>query len=1818
MKDHKTNKNIKAFIIYVLILILSISTIVPQFPSTSFAKSTSITSIQPPSKQVAPLDVEPNSWTVVSKDVYSNVYEADDPEMKDVLSKLSSLDQYQFRGFSTFSIQEESIQHQGLTQEQVNFLISDGAEVVDVYWLEYLTRKTGDDPLEMWKQYETGESTWEQLEEGYDSGTASLPTVTDEVYTESISDNDRSSTQTVSIASTSEVDTDTKIETAFDNLLREQALASKVNAQYADTSGTKEEVTPGIGNLIWQDQQIHLPGRDGLDLNIGVTYDSSEASAYYKGHTPKGGATLYKGNLANYNYNLGVGWQFQFPYVSDVGTSKPTYYDGFGGTTGIDFEASLMGSPSESTKLIYETKISNAQGKERHFKSGGSFSNGQVGSYYFMEYADQRKEYFSDKGKIIGIVDRYGNQITFNYEPATTYASDKAEYLSSITDTIGRKIVFQYDNTLNQENFQGENVTLIVYDPSGREVQRVVYTKSRMALTNQNQGTSDGYAPLLSKITNSNEDVKTFDYDMQTSQFRYYATKGYASQPFALLKNVYYPRSSTQYAYALGAHDFGKKGDSTEYRVTSREDQLQTASGSAAVGYNHIDYSYTGDYAAYFGTDELRQAYRYSHTSTTSDHQSTTYVFNRMNQLLSTEVSADGLKKTTENEEFHSLFNLKPTRVKTTETDANGAQIYYAATSYNDWGGVQSQTDNMPSEEFNQPDTKTKHTVNYTYEDTYKQLISKTWYQNNNKQLSEQYTYTNLGRLQSTTNAAGETTTYTYESSPANANQIQRITEQKQVRDGVNARSVTVFGAEYGYAYPTEKTSTFTNYNKTTKTVRQTMTYDSGTGLLTEQADSDGNKTITSYDVLGRPIKVVQPSMTNVDGTVYSIEDQYTYTNRAYSTEADSTNAGILTLRVDSLRQYTNKTTGVVTVLNRQASYYDGLGFLRVEETYNESNGWTRSQYHPDPMGRTIYAVDALGNTQTATYDAWGQQKEYSDAQGNLYVTQNQLTQRKMVRFAVASSEVGNYRNNVNNPAVQLNYVEQSLDAYGHVEKTTAYRDGASRNEPLQETYTYDLTGNVLSYTDPNGNRNSNGVTTSYTYDALNRLTLVQDAMDQSSRYTYDGLGGLSSVILSNNSGKSETLYTKNYNEQGLLTDKADAAGSTTRMNYNQRGLTEQLIDRNGTTAKYTYDERGQQTSAYLKAYSSNSLMSGTLETKSIYGADGNLLTDRHELYINDAKVSTQTSTIDKLDRITSLTSTATGYTARLDVGYDPLDRIANQKHTLNGTSFFTNYGYDKSRLTQVQTNGAQSRNTANTANVRYAYTPLGQVQQITFPTLSDGSKLQESMSYDPLNRLSSLTNTKGDTILSVYSYQYDNNGNITSVTEQVQNSAAQTSTYSYDKLNRLSDVKRADGSETQYGYDLSGNRLTQSDTRDLPDETAVNYRYNLQNTLISATTDKAKTLFDYLPDGLRWKKTTGSKVTQYSYNGADQVIGDKASNGTVSSYVRGDRVLVKKDLTNQKDYYYLYNGHGDVVQMIGTDGSVVNSYQYDEWGSLTQQKETVGNEFKYAGETYDTETGLYYLKARYYDPAQGRFLNEDTVEGQIDSPLSLNMYTYVSNNPFSYIDPTGNAQYGSMQYGNYAHHALGTIFKIINLFTPKDVAFTEVHVNQTNGKNGRVDLLLKTGANQYEVYEIKPMSYHNNSKKQASAQRQLNRYVTGINVNGVRGGNASAVKGTTFNPNNLTINDPYNSNKLIRYRTFEDEPGMIYYESIDNPNPQKGFKVVPEPKLNQIWDSISDFFDQDYHPDGVPLPNGLPPLGGNKSNSNNFFPIPFPRFAIF
>ncbi|MBP3361080.1 MAG: RHS repeat-associated core domain-containing protein, partial [Clostridia bacterium] len=96
------------------------------------------------------------------------------------------------------------------------------------------------------------------------------------------------------------------------------------------------------------------------------------------------------------------------------------------------------------------------------------------------------------------------------------------------------------------------------------------------------------------------------------------------------------------------------------------------------------------------------------------------------------------------------------------------------------------------------------------------------------------------------------------------------------------------------------------------------------------------------------------------------------------------------------------------------------------------------------------------------------------------------------------------------------------------------------------------------------------------------------------------------------------------------------------------------------------------------------------------------------------------------------------------------------------------------------------------------------------------------------------------------------------------------------------------------------------------------------------------------------------------------------------------------------------YNGHGDVVQIVDTAGTVKNSYDYDVWGNFLKKEETIENHFTYFGQTYDETTGLYYLRARYYDPTTGRFTQQDTSED------GYNWYVYGNQNPVLHIDPSG------------------------------------------------------------------------------------------------------------------------------------------------------------------------------------------------------------------
>ncbi|MEK4063786.1 MULTISPECIES: RHS repeat domain-containing protein [unclassified Paenibacillus] len=750
---------------------------------------------------------------------------------------------------------------------------------------------------------------------------------------------------------------------------------------------------------------------------------------------------------------------------------------------------------------------------------------------------------------------------------------------------------------------------------------------------------------------------------------------------------------------------------------------------------------------------------------------------------------------------------------------------------------------------------------------------------------------------------------------------------------------------------------------------------------------------------------------------MYSEVVDYNYYNTS-SLNFDAVNTGTPVLKVDSIRTVTQLSNNSV-VKTYANVLYNGMGLALLEEHLDDNAGkWVFTQYHYDDMGRPIYQKDALSNEITVGYDAWGR-----------------------------------------------------------VISKRTFRDWPNQSQPITERYSYDIIGNLTGYTDPMNHLNEAGVTTLYSYNALNQLTGVKDALNQTTRYSYDGNGQISKVTIQGKGESEQTLNTKSYNEIGLMTTKQDAAAQSESVPYNNLGQQTGKTDRMGSVFSYNYDERGQLKSSSVSGVINNT--SATQKIDVIYG-DGSPKYRTINSYVNGTLRATQKRYLDSMNQVRNdysvgySTTGAGNHSSSILNQLDVLGRMTQINDSNLG--FYVNYQFDSQRLINVQTNGSASLSKAASDNVQYSYYANGRVKTITYPPLTDGSILKTEYTYNKaLGWIESMKNTKGSSVLSGYNYSYDHNGNITAVTEVLNNGAAKTTSYGYDALNRLLSIKRPNGQSTQYTYDVRGNRLTSSESvstsLDLSD---TSYTYDLQNTLTGLTKNGNTTIFTYYADGLRYLKSTGTTHTQVNYDFNGQVIAEeKLSGSTViqkSSFVRGDRVLVKKDKTAAKDYYYLYNGHGDVVQIVNTSGTPVNTYSYDEWGNITSQTEGIQNSFKYAGEIYDEETGLYYLRARYYDPSIGRFLNEDTVEGQIDNPLSQNLYTYVHNNPLINTDPTGH--YCESGNGRYGHS--GGCSRSSSIYVPDSIK------NNNSGKRITELLQIYKNAQAQAVVNAAKIDPHN------------------------------------------------------------------------------------------------------------------------------------------
>ena len=171
---------------------------------------------------------------------------------------------------------------------------------------------------------------------------------------------------------------------------------------------------------------------------------------------------------------------------------------------------------------------------------------------------------------------------------------------------------------------------------------------------------------------------------------------------------------------------------------------------------------------------------------------------------------------------------------------------------------------------------------------------------------------------------------------------------------------------------------------------------------------------------------------------------------------------------------------------------------------------------------------------------------------------------------------------------------------------------------------------------------------------------------------------------------------------------------------------------------------------------------------------------------------------------------------------------------------------------------------------------------------------------------------------------------------------------------------------------------------------------------------------YKYDDTGFRTQKTVNGTTTDYLVL-ENRILQQSDGTNTITFRYDGENKAASFDL-NGTEYYYLRNLQGDIAGIVDGTGSLVVEYTYDAWGKLLSitgsLADTVGvlNPLRYRGYYYDTETGLYYLQSRYYNPEWGRFINADDVAllSMNNIILSCNLFSYCVNNPIMMVDTTG------------------------------------------------------------------------------------------------------------------------------------------------------------------------------------------------------------------
>ncbi|HKQ07906.1 MAG TPA: RHS repeat-associated core domain-containing protein, partial [Blastocatellia bacterium] len=233
--------------------------------------------------------------------------------------------------------------------------------------------------------------------------------------------------------------------------------------------------------------------------------------------------------------------------------------------------------------------------------------------------------------------------------------------------------------------------------------------------------------------------------------------------------------------------------------------------------------------------------------------------------------------------------------------------------------------------------------------------------------------------------------------------------------------------------------------------------------------------------------------------------------------------------------------------------------------------------------------------------------------------------------------------------------------------------------------------------------------------------------------------------------------------------------------------------------------------------------------------------------------------------------------------------------------------------------------------------------------------------------------------------------------------------------------------------YDSNGNTIGSAGNT---------YQYDSENRLVALNAGTANEVrYIYDGDGNRVAKTagTGASAVTTTYlvdtmnpTGYAQVVEEMTGGSVQRVYVLGAMRVSQQQVIsgNWAASFYGYDGHGSVRQLMDSSGAVTDTYTYDGFGNLLARTGSTANDYLYAGEQMDAALGMYYLRARYMNPASGRFWTADSLNGNSFDPLSLHKFLYANGNPVNRRDPSGHES-DSLQSLAVAFLVAGTLLAV-------------------------------------------------------------------------------------------------------------------------------------------------------------------------------------------